>query len=230
MVFCQSFDSVYGLYIWPEPQQKIIKKDVYVIDSNNFDFFLGPDSSTGCDVVERAFKRYRDTIFRRGCPGWKASWRKQQPLRRHHRSNLVDDGLFQLQNLTVYYRTCDPYPHNYMDEMYTLSVGSIARSLDIDKDSNEASSYSSGPGTLVANTAWGVLRGLETFSQLVYRPSSASNDFYVNGSLYSGLSPLHVSGHTAGHGPPLHPSLCPEAESGSHGVQQDERVPLAHCR
>jgi len=167
--------------IWPEPQQKVIKQDVYVIDSNNFDFVLGPDSSSGCDVVDLAFKRYRNAIFRKGCPGWRATWRRflSHTQRRHHRSN-ARGGELRLQNLTVYYRRCDAYPENYMDEMYTLSIGSVARALDLDV--NDEPSYGSSPASLIANSAWGVLRGLETFSQLVYQPSPSSNDFYINGS------------------------------------------------
>lgn len=183
LVSCQS--------VWPEPQQKVTKKDVYVIDGSSFDFVLGADSSSGCDVVERAFQRYREAILRRGCPGWKATWRRKPGLhhRRNHRSSnpflpaSIPNSVLTLRNLTVYYRTCDPYPSTYMDEMYTLSIGSVARALDFDPaDSNEVLSLRSGPGTLVANSAWGVLRGLETFSQLVYRTSTASSDLLINGT------------------------------------------------
>lgn len=186
-VLCSQWNLASCQSVWPEPQQKVIKKDVYVIDSNNFDFVLGPDSSTGCDVVDRAMQRYRDTIFRKGCPAWKATWRRTPSHhRRHHRSSSRSDGqngFFKLRNMTIYYRTCDPYPSSFMDEMYTLSIGSVARALDIDaEENNEAVSFTSSPGTLVANSAWGVLRGLETFSQLVYRPSGSGNDLWVNGS------------------------------------------------
>lgn len=58
---------------------------------------------------------------------------------------------------------CDKFPSLDMDESYDLSVGASGISIS-------------------ANSVWGALRGLETFSQIVYKKNS---EYTVNGTMIS---------------------------------------------
>ena len=170
------FNALNCQSVWPEPQQRITNGDVYIIDSNRFDFVQREYSASGCDIVDQAM--YRSIIFQRSCPDW--SWpqtHKNEKIR--SRSYQRNGSIKQLYNISIYYRNCDLFPAQYMDEMYTLSIGSVARSLGLDE--NESSTLPTGEGTLIANSAWGVLRGLETFSQLIYQ-SQETDKVVINGT------------------------------------------------
>jgi len=96
-------------------------------------------TGTDCDLLRGAFHRYFKIIFHND----------DISLRFHPRNfprNFMDS---QITHLDVSVNRCEEYPSLGMDESYTLSV----------KDDQ---------GLLTCNSIWGALRGLETFSQLVF--------------------------------------------------------------
>ena len=162
--------------VWPKPQQiKVTPSDVYILDPVKFNFVLDPQSPKDCQTIHLAFKRYMELTFDQSCRKW-----SPEVTNNNHVTDKVlvsasdnsiscgdNDGfvssscqenrkvrsLKQLNNLTISYRFCESFPYEGMDETYTLFIGSKAK----------------GNGILFADTVWGVLRGLESFSQLVYR-------------------------------------------------------------
>ncbi|XP_075694371.1 beta-hexosaminidase subunit beta isoform X2 [Rhinoderma darwinii] len=144
-------DSPYGS-LWPLPQAVQLSADVFYLTPAQFSIVHGAGSTAGplCVVLQDAFRRYYDYIF--GYTSGKGS--------------AVNDvgpssgRLFQLQVIiTSKENECFVYPHLKSDESYKLII-----------DDNGA--------VLQASQVWGALRGLETFSQLVYEDSTGA--FLVN--------------------------------------------------
>ncbi|XP_056395945.1 beta-hexosaminidase subunit beta isoform X1 [Hyla sarda] len=144
-------ESPYGS-LWPLPQAVQQSADVYYIPPVEFSIVHGAGSTAGplCFVLQDAFRRYYDYMF-----GYKP----------FIDSAVNDIGpsagrLVQLQViLTSEQNECFIYPHVKSDESYKLII---------DDDG----------AVLQASQVWGALRGLETFSQLVYEDSAGA--FLVN--------------------------------------------------
>ncbi|KAJ3648008.1 hypothetical protein Zmor_019845 [Zophobas morio] len=129
--------------VWPKPQAEEKTQDYYTILPHGFNFKV-PDN-VGCpNFLNDALTRYWTIIATAGSKVSQNSWTRFQA-----------DGNFlgTLQTLNIDLEAgCeseDIYPKEGDSENYTLVV-----------DAQGA--------TLSASTIWGVLRGLETFSQLIY--------------------------------------------------------------
>ncbi|KAG8598560.1 hypothetical protein GDO81_002658 [Engystomops pustulosus] len=143
--------SPYGS-LWPLPQAVQISPDVYYIPPGEFSIVHGAGSTAGptCVVLEKAFQRYYDYMF-----GY-----EQRDGRDVDASAPSSGRLLQLEVvITSKENECHKYPHINSDESYKLII-----------DDSGA--------VLQASQVWGALRGLETFSQLVYRDSTGA--FTVN--------------------------------------------------
>nr|XP_037275222.1 beta-hexosaminidase subunit alpha-like [Rhipicephalus microplus] len=143
---------------WPRPMNQTTSDHLILLNPNTFDFvFAGP--SGGCDIAHRALKRYRHKLLFRGCAaprGFDGGQRRVPP-----RSAVDGVPVAVLNSLLVRLNgPCERIPHHDMDESYTLQLTADSGSL------------------LTANSVWGLLRGLETFSQIVY-PYNAF-EFAVN--------------------------------------------------
>ncbi|XP_072167087.1 beta-hexosaminidase subunit alpha-like isoform X1 [Diadema setosum] len=127
---------------WPMPQEIQVTGDVYtLVSEERFDF-----TATGvrCDLLDSAFARYFGIIFF-GTP--QAARRRRSPM------EFTAPSATELTGLDVnVMEPCQDYPGLESDENYTLSV-------------------SSPKATLTAKSIWGAIRGLETFSQLIYGSS-----------------------------------------------------------
>jgi hexosaminidase len=128
--------------VWPKPQQQEKSQDFFVIRPHTFSF-KAPDN-IGCpNFLNDALTRYWTII---ATATLKKSWTKQSLLD-------LDSSLGNLDSLTIELTgECaseEILPAFGDDENYSLTV-SAEESL------------------LSAATIWGVLRGLETFSQLIY--------------------------------------------------------------
>nr|XP_054756462.1 beta-hexosaminidase subunit alpha-like isoform X1 [Lytechinus pictus] len=123
---------------WPMPQSISVMPDVYDLAAQN-DFTLSA-SKVQCDILNSAFKRYRAIIFNR------PEARKTPKASKHLKfsANSILSGLDVAVN-----EPCPDYPDLESDESYTLMVSEPVANL-------------------AAKTVWGALRGLETFSQLIY--------------------------------------------------------------
>ncbi|XP_064488153.1 beta-hexosaminidase subunit alpha-like isoform X2 [Ornithodoros turicata] len=126
--------------VWPKPQVLKTSARQYIIDSSTFKFRLASEVSK-CDILAEALKRYRQLFFLPDCP----SQRCQPDV--DSWNSPPAETLTQLQ---IHMTTCEVQPHLNMDERYIIQL-----------------SASQPDARLVANTTWGILRGLETFSQLI---------------------------------------------------------------
>ncbi|KAE8636021.1 hypothetical protein XENTR_v10002815 [Xenopus tropicalis] len=132
-------DSPFGS-LWPLPQTVILSADSFYIPPSGFSIVHGSGSTAGtsCVLLQSAFRRYYDYMF--GYSKWKRASAKP--------SNAGQ--LLQLQVVILSKdHQCHRYPTVQSDESYELSVGENV-------------------AVLKANQVWGALRGLETFSQLIY--------------------------------------------------------------
>ncbi|KAL5004133.1 hypothetical protein ScPMuIL_017589 [Solemya velum] len=106
-----------------------------------------------CDVLYQAFVRYRRILF-----GKDQEVLKFKPHGKHSKAGSFD--ILYVNQLN----RCDTYPSLNSDESYTLSANASGLHLQ-------------------ANSVWGALRGLETFSEIVYQLDDGT--FVINGTAIS---------------------------------------------
>ncbi|XP_047481303.1 beta-hexosaminidase subunit alpha-like isoform X2 [Penaeus chinensis] len=132
--------------VWPRPQMSVTSNTYMVIRPETFRFTtVGHD----CDILKAALKRYIGVIF----ASYSSVELRSQPWRK--------DGHFRgyLDNVKVnLIAQCEELPHRNMDEHYEIKI-----------DSPDAPTE----GTIVSQSVWGILRGLESFSQLLLPSGSA---------------------------------------------------------
>lgn len=133
----------------PLPQAYTSLNTQSLLDKNEFEFKF-ENKSVICDVIYLAFTRYAKIMF--------------DPLQYRINEELLHTDTYKntyqvrsvnsfqgdmLESLTVnVHQPCEDYPQLESDESYTLKVSSTT-------------------ATIEANSAWGALRALETFSQLL---------------------------------------------------------------
>ncbi|XP_035223339.1 beta-hexosaminidase subunit alpha-like isoform X2 [Stegodyphus dumicola] len=128
---------------WPLPQQYAAESTFFTIQPENFHFL----HSSKCDIILKAIERYQKLTFIDSCSKMENSHSNLKY------SPINSNG--QLYNLTIKIAgSCEKYPYMNMDEQYLLKINSPDAV-------NQA--------LLFSTTVWGALRGLETFSQLVYQ-------------------------------------------------------------
>lgn len=128
---------------WPLPRQILQIEQQFQLISSEFNFTV--NDLGDCSIVKDATNRYNRILF--PCERF-SSKAKPSPAFRLN-------GQKQLQSLEIQVKNGQDcgYPHSKMDESYELRI----------------SDQSPDPkAVLLANSVWGALRGLETFSQLVY--------------------------------------------------------------
>lgn len=145
--------------VWPLPQQIRTEETLLQLDPTAFVFSGDGD----CPIVQSAFYRYYETIFNPP----RAQFRNKRPKWDKARRFLKKlQG--QLPSLEVTLTgDCETWPSLNMDEQYQLTIGSDEYPLG---------------AKLVAVSPWGALRGLETFSQLVYYDKGSA--LYLVNSTY----------------------------------------------
>ncbi|KAF7277868.1 hypothetical protein GWI33_009122 [Rhynchophorus ferrugineus] len=132
--------------IWPRPQQQQKSDDYFVLSPRDFQFILS-ENSGDCLILRSGFTRYFKILQQNTIPRF--SKRNQQKSVKN-----VSEGeyLGVIGNLTVNLQgNCNDndYPDINVDEKYQLNVTTDAVLLS-------------------APSVWGILRGLESFSQLLY--------------------------------------------------------------
>ncbi|XP_071534652.1 beta-hexosaminidase subunit alpha-like [Panulirus ornatus] len=133
--------------VWPRPQMMKTEDTYMVIRPNTFKFStVGHD----CDILQEALKRYIRIMFK---SHWDPETQTNQPWRKDTGFKGYLDGV-SVSLLTP----CEANPHQNMDEHYEIKI-----------DSPDAP----GEGTIISQSIWGMLRGLETFSQLLVPDASA---------------------------------------------------------
>ncbi|XP_032675965.1 beta-hexosaminidase subunit beta-like [Odontomachus brunneus] len=133
--------------IWPMPKSRVLKEDFYLLRPSNFDIRVSGET---CDIVTEAIERYTRIILTEARIARLVT--EGQP-----RTSVRDDPHFRgtLEALSIHLlQPCEQngehWPHLHMDESYKLEI-------------NETSQVA----VLRAEAVWGILRGLETFSQVL---------------------------------------------------------------
>nr|XP_027229443.1 beta-hexosaminidase subunit alpha-like [Penaeus vannamei] len=135
--------------VWPRPLAWETRDTYYVIRPDAFKFV---PSTGSCTILTEALKRYESTMFN-NTRGNKMSTGEEWEVKNEFRGYL--------DAVKVDISICEDHPHENMDESYVIEL---------------SPSYI-GNGTIAANTVWGVLRGLESFSQLLV---PAGSSFTIN--------------------------------------------------
>ncbi|XP_048477099.1 beta-hexosaminidase subunit beta isoform X2 [Rhincodon typus] len=171
--------------LWPLPQKLNIEAELYRLSPATFQIVHSPQSSAsvGCSILDNAFRRYFYYIFG-------SSTERDQPAAAGGGSGGNVDELSQLQVIiTASDPECNQHPSVTSVETYEIVV---TQPVAILKSEN----------------VWGALRGLETFSQLVYEDqydTVAERNFMVTEFLVRNwyvvisnmlLAGLHLSQHS----------------------------------
>lgn len=138
--------------VWPLPQNLTYSwNDVYFL-VNPKNFQIVDESQAKCSIIEQAIQRYSSKLmFPQDCSLLDSQFKGATLL-----NDTVDPskdskfgGYLKSLSLDLQAKDCGAkYPHQDMDESYTLII-----------DSQKA--------VISSNEVWGLLRGLETFAQLL---------------------------------------------------------------
>ncbi|XP_023335137.1 beta-hexosaminidase subunit alpha [Eurytemora carolleeae] len=163
--------------VWPKPKLQKQQSDFFLLRSSVFRFEIGSSHIHGpCDIIDSAISRYYKRVFPPSATdivSYLDSSNKRKRRRDARREVRTDPSyrgyLDSVEILMNNKAGCEKLPHLDMDEHYEVKINSPD---------------DPGKAKIIAFTVWGILRGLETFSQLVY-PSMEYGDtvqYLVNGS------------------------------------------------
>lgn len=152
--------------IWPKPQVQAQQDGTFfTLDVENFSFELDKYSSV-CDIINKAVKRYFPRFF--------PSVKSTDPfpvIDREQRNDInwakkFGEGLIsKLEIVMNNQRGCEKYPHDQMDEHYEIKI-------DTEDERGKAK--------IISFSVWGILRGLESFSQLIYTKDQENGLYFIN--------------------------------------------------
>ncbi|XP_062410904.1 beta-hexosaminidase subunit beta isoform X1 [Sardina pilchardus] len=161
LAVCQGYEDIWDydgnklkdtdhVSLWPMPQKLQTSVVAFRLSSLKFQIVHAQHSSAGpsCSILQTAFRRYFDYIF-----GYMKKQGDKEPKKTFGGEEVVELQVW----ITSSDSECDGYPGLKSDESYELSV-----------DQQSA--------VLRAPKVWGALRGLETFSQLVYEDEYGSKN------------------------------------------------------
>lgn len=146
--------------LWPKPQSSISSETFYRLDPENFQITLSEQASK-CETLTAAVQRYRQLLFASDCSLLETNKERSAP-----RASLNNHPKYagELSELSIGTGPdCPKYPTSNISEIYTIRV--------MYGDRQDA--------FLFGEEIWGVLRGLETFSQLIHR---IDGNFVINSS------------------------------------------------
>lgn len=133
--------------IWPHPENVDMTDHYFIVIPSEFQII----SDSKCDLIVHGINRYKDNrFFVQDCSHLNKNFKnhffhKTQTTFTNDKNHI---GL--LKKLTLKFTgTCDKYPHLNMNESYELEVDE------------------KGHAKISSHSVWGILKGLETFSQLL---------------------------------------------------------------
>lgn len=138
-----------GFEIWPKPAKMIVNKNFYVIDSNNFIFYLRTNGT--CDLLEKAVLRYTERMFAQDCSHLNEKFRGRYFF---PDAKNISGGNYigSLASIRVEVEDdCETTPNQNMNEEYFIEIS----------DNIEINSL------IHSKSVWGSIRALETFSQMI---------------------------------------------------------------
>ncbi|KAJ8302882.1 hypothetical protein KUTeg_019278 [Tegillarca granosa] len=140
---------------WPLPQYYVAKSNrVYRLDKDNFQFKISKET---CDIIVKAIQRYKDYILNDSVMDMYDNFQNAQATPIEDVAQKYEEDLYTkapvITSLTIKIRRpCTKYPS---DDLFVKRTGAY----------------------LWANEVWGAIRGLETFSQLVFK--GVNEELYV---------------------------------------------------
>ncbi|KAI1304970.1 Beta-hexosaminidase subunit beta [Halotydeus destructor] len=138
--------------LWPMPQKFQPIDAIVTIEPKKFEFVIQGEQLANCDILVEAIKRYRVIAFINDCNQVNRKAGTFNPVGATEQSlpNQSNSSTSYSNSLVIVIQNglCERMPSLGMSESYQL---------DVRADSSK----------LTANSVWGALRGLETFSQLV---------------------------------------------------------------
>ncbi|XP_077488975.1 beta-hexosaminidase subunit beta-like isoform X2 [Amblyomma americanum] len=143
---------------WPLPSFIRTSSEYWLLRPSNFSISVLPsalEADTRCPIVDAAAARYESSLTRAEC--------LHTPPKAVDHYRLGGAGYISRLVLKLL-GACEGSPEPLMDEHYILRISSSPKK-----------------SVLLANSPWGLLRGLETFSQLVY---GLSSDLFAINSTY----------------------------------------------
>ncbi|XP_077295161.1 beta-hexosaminidase subunit beta-like [Arctopsyche grandis] len=146
--------------VWPKPQNQVKIGIRMAFEMEQFQFKIVGNNSP---LIDEAIERYSFILSLQ-------SGRKHQRkpsnrrMKNERRTRLADDDLvMKVLNINMTGQD-EAWPSLQMDESYWLNIDDVT-------------------GNLISASPWGILRGLETFSQAIYRGSPLSKDLFINQTL-----------------------------------------------
>jgi len=147
--------------VWPKPKVQKPEEEFLALREKDFRFEIKSSEVHGeCDIINEAIKRYHKRVFPPSASDTETNINQnnRRQRKRDSRRELKNDPKYKgyLEKIEIIMNNpqgCEKYPYMDMDEQYEVKVNA--------PDS---------PGTaqIIAFHVWGILRGMETFSQLVY--------------------------------------------------------------
>uniref|UniRef100_A0A8D8GRC6 Beta-hexosaminidase subunit alpha n=1 Tax=Culex pipiens TaxID=7175 RepID=A0A8D8GRC6_CULPI len=134
--------------IWPKPKSQTTNAKFAMINRSAFQFQI---SNHTCDILEKAIERYQKLTLDVGNSARRSLFRSSRGRNDQGRKSPRSDGNFKktLEVMQLNLKTpCESLPYLSMDESYDLVIDDTQASIE---------SFS----------VWGMLRGLESFSQMV---------------------------------------------------------------
>lgn len=131
--------------VWPKPFSQNSHPTYLALQPHVFKF---KSDKYDCDIIDEAVRRYYNLIFLHFGTTYDS-------VRLNRHTNPTEPWNFAgyLDMLEIYLMSkCETFPYEYMDEHYELHINSGGYERT---------------GILIAQSVWGILRGLETFSQLI---------------------------------------------------------------
>jgi len=138
-------ESTHG-EIWPRPKVQRPQDEYFHLSKDSFRFQITSESIHGpCDILTAALPRFTKRIF------------PLDPVNTTTNNMIPDSryiGSLEIVEIVMNSRRgCEKYPHMDMDEQYEIKINSPDEP---------------GRARIIGFSVWGILRGLESFSQLVY--------------------------------------------------------------
>jgi len=145
--------------IWPRPKVQKSQSEVFTIRKEQFRFEITSESIHGsCHILNEAIKRFTERMFPSTSANSISSSERGDPV------EVLEVVEVAMNNKAG----CkEKHPHMQMDEHYEIKINSP----DEPKRAR-----------IIAFSVWGILRGLESFSQLVYLKRGSNSQFIVNGT------------------------------------------------
>ncbi len=136
-----------GGSIWPKPLQMTSYPNVMLIDSDIFQIIFGKNlGQCEREIIEKLWPRYKNILY-------PPKFTHQKPSANENQLKQLVIDLEKPSTTTKSTQTCSK-------DYYPLIQDTDAEAYELNVNLNEAK--------LTAKTVWGLIRGLETFSQLTY--------------------------------------------------------------